>query len=130
MTDVFPALPPPPPPQTPPSPLSDDRQIAMIVYICYLGSFCAGGVPGLVGLILAYVNRDTGPDWLKSHYRFQIRTFWIGLLYTVISLALSIVVIGIFLLIATFVWYIVRCALGLDKLLKREPYPNPESWMT
>jgi uncharacterized membrane protein len=27
------------------------------------------------------------------------------------------------------VWFIVRCALGLNRLLRREAYPDPESWL-
>ena len=117
----------PPPSQT--GPLSDERQMAFVVYIAYLAAHTFP-ILGIVGLILAYVSRETAPDWLKSHYTFQIRTFWIGLLYWVISIALCIVVIGVFGILATIVWGIVRCALGLNRLLAREPYPNPESWIT
>jgi len=110
-------------------PLSDERQMALIVYIAYLAAY-AFPILGIVGLILAYVSRETAPDWLKSHYDFQIRTFWIGMLYWVVSIVLCIVVIGVFAILATVIWGIVRCALGLNRLLLRQPYPNPESWIT
>jgi uncharacterized membrane protein len=122
MTEVAPS----PPPAT--SPLSDERQMAMIVYICYLAAFIVG-VTGIVGLVLAYINRDTAPDWLKSHYTFQIRTFWIGLVFSFVSFVLCFLLIGFLLLFATFVWFVVRCAMGIDKLVKREPYPNPQAWI-
>jgi uncharacterized membrane protein len=117
----------PPPSQT--GPLSDERQMAFIVYICYLAAH-AFPVLSIVGLILAYVSRDTAPDWLKSHYTFQIRTFWIGMLYWLVSLLLCIVLIGLLGFLATLIWGIVRCALGLNRLLARQAYPNPESWIT
>ena len=132
MTDVQPPQqPPPPPPYTPSlgAPLSDERQMAMIIYIAYLAAFAFPPL-ATAGLVLAYVNREIGPDWLKSHYTFQIHTFWIGLLYWVVSIVLCIIVIGFFGLLATMVWYVVRCALGVDRLMKREPYPNPYSWIT
>ena len=102
--------------------------MALIVYICYLATFVVG-VSGVVGLVLAYINRDTAADWLKSHYTFQIRTFWIGLAFSFVSFVLCFLLIGFPLLFATFVWFVVRCALGIDKLLKREAYPNPASWI-
>ncbi len=126
MTETLPSPTPPPPPNTP---FSDERQMAMIVYIAYLAAFAFPPL-AVVGLVLAYVNRDTAPDWLKSHYTFQIRTFWLGLLYWVVSLLLLVIVIGIPLLFATMIWFIVRCALGLNRLMRREAYPNPESYTT
>ena len=34
----------------------------------------------LAGVIIAYAQRRDAPDWVHSHYRFQIRTFWIAVL--------------------------------------------------
>ena len=111
------------------TPFSDERQMAMIVYIAYLAALAFPPL-AIVGLVLAYVNRDAAPDWLKSHYTFQIRTFWIGLLFWVVSIVLFWVLIGFVLIFGAYAWFIVRCALGLNRLLKREAYPNPESWVT
>ncbi|MFI4936208.1 MAG: DUF4870 family protein [Caulobacterales bacterium] len=131
MTDVAPPAPSAPPPSPPPtaSPLSDERQFALIIYICYLAAFAFPPL-AIVGLVLAYVNRETAPDWLKSHHTFQIYTFWLGFLYFWVSVLLCIVLIGIPLMFATVTWFIVRCALGIDRLMKNQPYPRPESWMT
>jgi uncharacterized membrane protein len=120
----------PTPPSSPPPPTSassDERQMALIIYILYLVA-CASGITAVVGVVMAYVSRSTAPDWLKSHYTFQIRTFWMGLLYFTVSAALCVILIGVPLLIASFIWYIVRCAMGLSRLLRNEPYPTPESW--
>lgn len=115
---------PTPPPS---SAMSDERQMALIIYILYLVA-CASGVTAIIGVVLAYVSRPTAPEWLKSHYTFQIRTFWIGLLYFFVSGVLCVVVIGFALIVVAFVWYVVRCAMGLSRLLRNEPYPTPESW--
>ena len=128
MTDTLTQPPAPvPPPLAPPR---HDRDMAMVVYILYLAHLVplVGWVANIVGVVLAYVHRDTAPAWLKTHYTFQIRTFWIGLLYFVIACLLVILVIGVPLLLAVWVWYVVRCALGLSRLLRDEPYPTPESW--
>jgi uncharacterized membrane protein len=75
------------------------------------------------------VNRAGSPEWLRSHYTLQIRTFWIGLLYFFIACACLFILIGVPMLLAVAVWYVVRCALGISRLLKNEPYPTPESWV-
>ena len=118
----------PPPPASQGNPFSDERQMALIIYILYLASFL-NGVTAIVGLVLAYVSRDTAPEWLKSHYTFQIRTFWIGLLYFAVSIPLCFLVIGIPMLIAAMVWFVVRCALGISRLMRAAPYPTPLSWV-
>ena len=134
MSDIPPSSPPPPSPPPAAQPASgvarDERQLAFVVYILYLAHFVplVGWAASIVGLVLAYVERDSAPAWLASHYTFQIRTFWIGLLYYVVSIVLCVVIIGIPLLVATWIWFIVRCALGLSRLLRNEAYPTPESW--
>ena len=122
------ATPPPPPP--PAAAAHDRRQLAFVIYVLYLAHFVPviGWVATIVGLVLAYVERPTAPDWLKSHYTFQIRTFWIGLLYWAVSISLCFILIGFPLLLATWIWFIVRCALGISRLLRNEAYPTPESW--
>ena len=103
--------------------------MAMVVYLAYLASLAFPPL-AIAGLVLAYVNRETAPDWLKSHFTFQIRTFWIGLLFWAVSIVLCVVLIGFLLILATVVWFVIRCALGLNRLLRREAYPDPESWLT
>jgi uncharacterized membrane protein len=116
-----------PSPPTPPATVThDERQMALIVYVLFLVHFIP--VAPIVGLVLAYVERPTASAWLKSHYEFQIRTFWIGLLYGVVAIVLCVILIGIPLLMAAWIWFIVRCALGLSRLLRSEAYPSPESW--
>ena len=126
-----PAAAPTPPPTSPPPPAPatvthDERQMAFVIYILYLAHFVP--LAPIVGVVLAYIERARAPAWLQSHYLFQIRTFWIGLLYWIVSLALCVILVGIPLLLATWIWFVVRCALGLSRLMRNEPYPTPESW--
>ena len=115
----------PPPPSTP-SPLVDERQMALIIYILYLAPL--GGLTHVIGVVMAYVARDNAPAWLQSHYTYLIRTFWMGLLYFVVALALCILLIGIPLLFVAFLWFVVRCAVGLIRLFANEPIAQPETW--
>jgi uncharacterized membrane protein len=102
--------------------------IAKMIYILYLVSIFIG-ITAIVGLIMAYVNKDDAPDWLKSHYQFQIRTFWIGALYLFIGVLLSQFIIGLFIILFWLLWLIVRCAKGIKYLVQEVAYPAPKDWM-
>ncbi|MDJ1006443.1 MAG: hypothetical protein QNJ13_01350 [Paracoccaceae bacterium] len=108
--------------------LSPGPDNVKLVYFLYLASLVLG-VSGLVGVVLAYVNRNKAGGWVETHYTYQIRTFWIGLLYVVIALALSLLLIGFLLMIAVAVWFIVRCVLGLQRAAQGQPVANPTSWL-
>lgn len=121
------------PTPTPPSsatagPTPDYARSALIVYILYLVSLVVG-ITAIVGVVMAYLYRDGAPDWLGSHFLFQIRTFWIGLLFSVVGAVLSVVVIGWLVLALTAIWFIVRCVKGIKLLGGKEPIADPGSWM-
>lgn len=101
---------------------------AQLIYILYLVSLVCG-ITSIVGVIMAYVSKDQAPDWLKTHYIFQIRTFWIAILFAFIGALLTIFVIGFFILIFVFVWFIVRCVQGLNYLGKDQPVASYQSWL-
>jgi len=99
-----------------------------IIYVLYLVGLVVG-ITSLIAVVMAYVNKGGGPEWAESHYRFQIRTFWIGLLIGVVALVLIFVLIGWFVLIFYYVWMIVRCVKGMKFAGSAEPYPSPASWL-
>ncbi|MFL0797462.1 MAG: hypothetical protein K6L73_08220 [Cellvibrionaceae bacterium] len=101
---------------------------AKVIYILYLIGIILG-VTGIVGVIMAYVSKSEAPDWLKTHYQFQIRTFWIGLLFMVIGGFLLMVLIGYLVFLFWTVWLIIRSVKGLQALERKEPVANPTSWM-
>lgn len=105
----------------------EGRGPVMLVYVLLLTSvvFPLGG---LVGIIIAYVYRDDAPLWMRSHYRLQIRTFWIGLLFLVPGWLLMAVIIGWLFLLFWLVWLMVRCIKGIRFLNRGEAYPNPGGW--
>jgi uncharacterized membrane protein len=75
-------------------PAMSSRQLALIVYILYFVAYFTG-ITALVGVIIAHIQVGSADPMLSTHYRFQIRTFWIGLLYVVIGTILTFAVVGI-----------------------------------
>lgn len=101
---------------------------AKIVYILYLVGIVVG-VTGIIGVVMAYINRSDAPDWLKTHYQFQIRTFWIGGLYLFLGALLALLVVGYLIILFWLIWLIVRCIKGMKALDEKAPHPNPTGWL-
>lgn len=99
-----------------------------VIYILYLVSF-AIGITGIVGIVLAHLNRGKSEPWLESHYTWAIRTFWLGVLGALVSFFLMFVLIGMLTMIVVAIWIIVRTIVGLQKLSRNEPIDNPQSWL-
>ncbi|MET1413889.1 DUF4870 domain-containing protein [Roseibium sp. HPY-6] len=99
-----------------------------LIYILYLVSIIVG-ITSIIGVIFAYLNKGKAAEWVDSHYIYQIRTFWIGFLFSIIGIVLMFVFIGIFVLLATLVWAIIRCIKGLQLAARSEEIPNPRTWL-
>lgn len=118
----------------PPAPRQTDRwlepgpQNIQVIYILYLVGFVIGITP-LIGVVIAYVNRGKSEPWVETHYTWAIRTFWIGILFSLIGVVLALVLIGFLLLFAVAVWFIVRCIVGLQAVGRNEPIRNPKAWI-
>lgn len=104
-----------------------NTSIATIIYVLYLLTLISG-ITVIVGVIMAYLYKDHAPEWLRTHYELQIRTFWIGLLYGVIAGILCAALIGFVLLFVLAIWWIIRCVKGLKYLDQRASYPDHRSW--
>ncbi len=101
--------------------------MVVIIYALYLASFVIG-ITSIVGVIMAYTAQGKAPAWLQSHYRFQIRTFWLFLLFAVISILLAFVFIGILTLALAAIWFIVRCVKGILWVQNGQEVPDAASW--
>lgn len=100
----------------------------LVVYLLYLAGLVIPAA-SLVGIVVAYVNRGAADAVDSSHYSFQIGTFWKGLLGAVIGVILAFVVIGWFVLLAVYIWWIIRCVKGMKWLSEGVEVPDPSSWM-
>lgn len=100
-----------------------------LVYILYLVGLFVGGTTSIIGVVIAYIYQDDAPDWLKSHYQFQIRTFWIGLLWVVLGAVLSVILIGFLIWFFGVVWLIIRAVKGFRYVDKKEAYPDVQTWL-
>jgi uncharacterized membrane protein len=103
--------------------LSSLKTMAVVVYILQALGFLSG-ITWIVGVIIDYVKKDEAAGtWLESHYRWQIRTFWWGLLWGVLGSVLLLILVGWLVLAAAGIWIIYRIVKGGLYLSEGRPLP-------
>ena len=121
---------------------SDDKTMPIVVYALFLAGYFTGGLSPIVGVIVAYVSKGSAQPLSASHFDFQIRTFWLsiagGVLATVLFFMGAIMVhaspvfalfsvIGCLVMLVQTVWFIIRCIVGLVRVMQDQPSPDPRS---
>jgi uncharacterized membrane protein len=99
------------------------KTVATVVYALQAAGFFVG-ITWIVAVIVDYVKRDDAAGtWLASHFSWQIRTFWWGLLWGVIGGLLALVLVGFVVLFADAVWIIYRIVKGWLRLSDNRALP-------
>ena len=92
------------------------------------------GLPSIIAVIMNYARQsDVRGTFLESHFHWQIRTFWLALLWIAITLLvgapLTLIVIGIFFVVAGFclvgLWVAYRVIRGWLALREHRAVPWP-----
>ena len=86
------------------------------------------GVPSIIAVIMNYMKRgEVGGTWLESHFRWQIRTFWSGVIWVAVCSLFVVLTLGIGLFFVWLplgilgLWFIYRIARGWMALRDRRP---------
>lgn len=76
----------------------------------------------IVAVIINYIKiDDVRGTWLESHFRWQIRTFWFGLLWAVVGAITFLLLVGYLVLVADAIWVIYRIVKGWLSLNDGKP---------
>ena len=101
--------------------------IGIIGTATVVGAFLLGW-PSIIAVIMNYVKRsDARGTWLESHFRWQLRTFWFGLLWVGLCTLFVLITLGIGLIIAWLplgivaLWFIYRIWRGWMALREGRP---------
>jgi uncharacterized membrane protein len=101
------------------------RQLTAIVYGLQLAGYFTGISP-IAGVIINYVKRDAvAGTWLESHFRWQIRTFWITLAWSIVGVVTLLVFIGLFVLGVAAMWFLYRAIKGWIELSEGKAMYGP-----
>lgn len=110
---------------------SDDRLMAAIGYVLFLVG-PANVLTMIIAVIIAWFRKDKAPEWIATHYEFQIRTLVYAAVLLVISVvcAISVILLPVAVLIWVLwsLWVIIRAIVGLIRLVDGRPNPDPETF--
>jgi uncharacterized membrane protein len=122
------AMPASAPPANAPLPEDRERALRRLVALVY-GLQAAAllvGVTFFAAVILNYLRRrEAAGTWLESHFTWQIRTFWWSLAWSILGVATAVLLVGVFILLASAVWYVYRIARGWSELNEGKPIQPP-----
>lgn len=108
-------------PANPDTRAEDGRRIGLLVYALQAAGFFVG-LTFVAAVIVNYVKiDDVRGTYVESHFRWQIRTFWFGLLWGAVGAITFVLVIGWFILVADGVWVLYRIVKGGLALHERKP---------
>ncbi|MFD1217006.1 DUF4870 family protein [Microbulbifer celer] len=107
------------------------RQMCHINYALYVASFFVG-ITAIIALVLAYIKLDDARGtYYEQQFRWQINTFWIGLValigLTVVGFVLTVATLGLgfflvgFLGFVWFIWVVYRIVKGWIYLSDNKP---------
>lgn len=97
------------------------KSLTTIIYALYAASVLVG-ITAIVAIIINYVKKeDVAGTWLESHFRWQISTFWFGLLWAIIGFVALFFVVGGFILVANGIWILYRIIKGFLRLNDNKP---------
>ena len=99
------------------------KKLTMVIYALYAFSYFAG-ITAIIGIVINYIKlEEVAGTWLESHFRWQMRTFWYGLLWAVVGIATLFILIGFVILFANCIWIIYRVIKGWLNFNDNKPMP-------
>ena len=97
------------------------RKLVVLVYGLQAASLIVG-ITLIAGVIINYLRREQAAGtWLESHFTWQIRTFWWSLAWCILGVASVVFIVGIFVLLASAVWFVYRIVKGWTELNEGRP---------
>jgi uncharacterized membrane protein len=104
-----------------PAPDKPLRDITTAVYALQAVGFLVG-ITFIAAVIINYIKLpDVTGTVYQSHFRWQIRTFWWGLAWTVLGALTFVFVVGMLILAANAIWVMYRIIKGWLALVENKP---------
>lgn len=98
------------------------RNLALLVYVLQGFGVFTGGLTWIAAMVVNYLKRSEVRDtWVESHFRWQLNTFWYGLLWLIVGTLFWIVFLGWFMWGLVTIWVVYRIIKGLLYLNDRKP---------
>ncbi len=109
--------------------LEKQRNLMYLLYGLFGLGMIFGGLPTLIGVILAYIRRDELiHTYYHDHINYLILTFWGVVIGMLIGGLLTFIFIGVLIIWAAGIWYIFRVVYGFIKLMDNQSV-TPTGWL-
>lgn len=114
-----------------------DRWVVGLIYGLYILGIPTAGASLLLGSLIAYLRKEDAPNWLKSHYDFQIWTliytggfilFSIALIATFIFAPLGMLSLALGGFLYGF-WILIRCGVGIYRVVQGREQRNIHAFL-
>ena len=102
------------------------KQMALVIYILYFVGFFVG-LTAIAGVIIAHLKVGEASETFRSHFSYQIRTFWFGFLMLFIGAVTAIFFVGYLVFLWWGVWTLIRCIKGILRVNENRPIDNPKT---
>ncbi|MFA5170197.1 MAG: hypothetical protein WC426_01415 [Sulfuriferula sp.] len=97
------------------------KSLTTIIYALYAASFLFG-ISAVAAIMMNYIKKeDVAGTFLESHFRWQMRTFWFGLLWMVIGGITVFILVGWLILCVNTLWIVYRIVKGWLNLNDNKP---------
>ncbi len=87
-----------------------DYGLVWLCYVLHTLSIFFGGVTSVISVFINYLKRDSEDEIVRSHMNWQIKTFWMAVLFAVIlaigSFLLYMSMVGVFLVYPMWLGYV------------------------
>jgi len=92
---------------------ASQKNIALLVYVLQGLGFFTGGVTYIVAIVINYIKLDeVRGTWLEGHFRWQMNTFWYGLLWSIVAILFWLILMGWLASAIVSIWVIYRIIKG------------------
>jgi len=118
--------------------LRDERLVPFLNYLLLFFMVMTVGLTGVMALIVANFAELKAPEWVKSHYRFQVRTFWIAIVPIIVMTFLYVYIqrhsaggmasaVALGLMVLCLLYTVGRVITGFNHLFHKRPHPAPDT---
>ncbi len=98
------------------------KNLALLVYVLQGLGFFTGGLTCVAALVVNYLKmNEVRKTWLESHFRWQLNTFWYGLLWSLVAAMFWLVWLGWLAGGLVTLWLIYRIVKGALYLNDNKP---------
>lgn len=118
--------------------LRDERLVPFLNYLLLFFMVMTVGLSGVLALIVANFAEFKAPEWVKSHYRFQARTFWIAIVPVILMTVVYVFIqrhggggvapaVALGLMALCLLYTVGRVITGFNHLFHKRPHPDPDT---